>query len=165
MLLAAFALSGWARLDRRVAVARAVDGGAVIAVVIGGAYTAAHFRVGGLVEQLRERTAIRAEMTTLLHAPAVAAARECGAITVPNHKLLPEIRWALGLPENGVRARSDRTLDASAPGLALVVRPPYDKRPALYVYEVPADGTAIAAAPAGHTLLASSRRFEAWGRC
>ena len=44
-------------------------------------------------------------------------------------------------------------------------RPPYDKRPALDVYEVPADGTAIAAAPAGHTLAGVSRRFEAWGRC
>ena len=43
--------------------------------------------------------------------------------------------------------------------------PPYDERPALNVYEVPADGTAIAAAPAGHRRLATSRRFEAWGRC
>jgi hypothetical protein len=165
VLLAAFALSGWARLDRGSRWRAPWIAAAAAAVAIGGVYTATHFSLGGLVEQLRERTAIRTEMTRLLHEPAVAAARACGTITVPNHKLLPEIRWALALPEGAVRARSDRTLNASTPGLALVVRAPYDERPALNVYEVPADGTAIAAAPAGHTRLASTRRFEAWGRC
>ena len=46
-----------------------------------------------------------------------------------------------------------------------MVRPPWDETGTLNVYEVPADGTAIAAAPAGHALLAQTRRFEAWGRC
>jgi hypothetical protein len=165
VLLAALALSGWARLDRGSPGRVPWIAAAVASVVIGGAYTATHLRLGGLVEQLRERTEIRTEMTALLHQPAVAAARECGPVTVPNHKLLPEIRWALGLPEHGVRARSDRTLDASAPGVALTVRPPYEKRPAFSVFEIPADGTAITAAPAGYTRLASTRRFEAWGRC
>ena len=140
-------------------------GTAVFAVLAGGAYTATRLSASGLVRQLEERPEVRAELNGLLARPDVAAAARCGTITVPNHKLLPEIRWALDLPASGVRARSDRTLDATAPGLAIVVRPPWDETGTLNVYEVPADGTAIAAAPAGHALLAQTRRFEAWGRC
>jgi hypothetical protein len=165
VLLAALALSGWARLDRASPWRRPWIALAVAAVVLGGAYTAAHLRPAGLVEQLRERTAIRTELTALLNAPAVAAARHCGPVSVPNHKLLPEIRWALGVPERGVRARSDRTFDATEPGVAVTVRRKYELRPALNVAAVPADGMAIATAPAGYARLATSRRFEAWGRC
>jgi hypothetical protein len=165
LLLAAYALTGWAHLEPGSRLRRAWIATAVLAVLAGGGYTAARLSLGGMVDQLHERTQIRAELSTLLHDPATAAARGCGTITVPNHKLIPEVRWALGLPEGAVRARSDQTFDATGPGLALVVARTYEERPALNVHEVPADGTAIAAAPAGQRRLAASRRFEAWGRC
>ncbi|MDA0174119.1 hypothetical protein OJ998_33765 [Solirubrobacter taibaiensis] len=165
ILFAAFSLAGWARLPAGSRLRAVWMGTAVFAVLAGGGYTATRLSASGLVRQLEERPEVRAELNGLLARPDVAAAARCGTITVPNHKLLPEIRWALALPADGVRARSDRTLDASAPGLAIVVRPPWDETGTLNVYEVPADGTAIAAAPAGHALLARTRRFEAWGRC
>lgn len=164
VLFAAFALTGWDRLPRS-RVRTAWAGVALVSVLAGGAYTAARLSPSGLVEALRERPEVRAELHALLTRPDVAAAARCGPVTVPNHKLLPEIRWALDRPASGVRARSDRTLAPGTPGVALVVRPPYDESAALNVYEVPADGTAIAAAPAGHALLARTTRFEAWGRC
>lgn len=164
VLFAAFALTGWARLPA--GRLRSVWlGTALVAAVAGGAYTAAKLSPSGLVKALEERPIVRAELHALLARPDVAAAARCGTITVPNHKLLPEVRWALDLPASGVRARSDRTLGAAAPGLALVVRPPHDKSAALNVYEVPGDAAAIAVAPTGHALLARSERFEAWGRC
>jgi hypothetical protein len=165
VLLAAYALTGWAHLEPGSRLRRAWIATALVAVVAGGGYTVARLSLSGMVDALRERTEIRAELGALLHDPAAAAAQRCGPVTVPNHKLIPEVRWALGLPEGAVRARSDRTLDVSAPGLAVVVAPLYEERPALNVHEVPADGTAIAAAPAGQRRLAASRRFEAWGRC
>ena len=114
-------------------------GAAVFAVLAGGAYTATRLsasRPGA--RSCEERPQVRAELNGLLARPEVAAAARCGPITVPNHKLLPEVRWALDLPASGVRARSDRTLDAAAPGLAIVVRPPWDEYgPTLNVYEVP----------------------------
>jgi hypothetical protein len=165
ILFAAFALTGWTRLPAGSRMRGAWLGLAVFATLAGGAYTAMRLSPGGLVKALEERPQVREELHALLARPDVATAARCGTITVPNHKLLPEVRWALALPASGVRARSDRTLDVAGPGLALVVRPPHDESAALNVYEVPADGTAIAAAPVGYTRLASSTRFEAWGRC
>ncbi len=70
-----------------------------------------------MVDQLRERTEIRSRAggrcCTTRRSRATSA---CGPITVPNHKLLPEVRWALALPEHGVRARSDRHAGCPAPG-------------------------------------------------
>jgi hypothetical protein len=31
----------------------------------------------------------------------------CGPISVPNHKLIPDVRWMLDLPDGAVVARSD----------------------------------------------------------
>ena len=165
LAFAAYALAGWARLPRSSKARAPWLAAAVLAAVAGAGYTALRLSPSEMVDQLRERTELRTELATLLQQPAVANAAPCGPITVPNHKLLPEVRWALGLPESAVRARSDRTLQAGAPGVAITVRRLYEERPALNVYEVPADGRALNVAPAGHTRLAGSRRFEAWGRC
>jgi hypothetical protein len=165
LLLAAYALTAWTRLEPGSRARNAWIATAVLCVLAGGAYTASNFSTASMVVAMRERTEIRAELDTLLRDPGVVAVRRCGPITVPNHKLLPEIRWAHELPYGAVRARSDRALDSSAPGVALVIKRDFERRPALSVYEVPADGTAIAAAPAKHARLASTHRFEAWGRC
>jgi hypothetical protein len=84
---------------------------------------------------------------------------------VPNHKLIPEVRWLLNLPESAVRARSDRTLGPQRAGVALVIAKTIEERPALNVYEVPADGAGILAAPPSFHRLAGNRRFAAWGGC
>ena len=84
---------------------------------------------------------------------------------MPNHKLIPEVRWALDLPVGAVRARSDRSLAPQRGGVALVIATAIEERPALNVYEVPTDGTGILAAPPSFHRLAGNRRFAAWGGC
>ena len=44
------------------------------------------------------------------------AARRCGPVAVPTHKLVPNVRWALDVGHDGVVARND-------PGTALLGRP------------------------------------------
>jgi hypothetical protein len=46
-----------------------------------------------------------------------------------------------------------------------VIAKTIEERPALNVYEVPADGTGILAAPPSFHRLAGNRRFAAWGGC
>lgn len=164
LLFAAYALSGWARLPRGSAWRTRWIAAVLVAGMAGAGYTAARLSPSGMVDQLRERTQIRTELAVLLHDPAVRTAAACGPVTVPNHKLLPEVRWALDLPVSGVRARSDRTLRPGA-GVAITVAALYAERPALNVYEVPADGQRLNVAPAGHVKLAQTRHFAAWGRC
>jgi hypothetical protein len=164
-LLAAFALSGWTLLPRghrwRVRWAALAAG----ACLLGAAWTIAHLTLAGIRNDLHERRAVRADLRALLTDPAVRAARACGPITVPNHKLLPEVRWLLNLPESAVRARSDRTLGPQRAGVALVIATSIEERPALNVFEVPTDGTGILAAPPSFHRLAGNRRFAAWGGC
>jgi hypothetical protein len=164
-LLAAFALSGWTLLPaghrwrvRWAALAAA-------ACVLGAGWTIAHLTLAGIRNDLHERRAVRADLRAVLSDSAVRAARACGPITVPNHKLIPEVRWMLDLPESAVRARSDRTLGPQRSGVALVIARTIEERPALNVYEVPADGTGILAAPPSFHRLAANRRFAAWGGC
>jgi hypothetical protein len=164
-LLAAFAVAGWTLLPpgHRWRVRWAALAG--VACLLGAAWTFAHLSFAGIRNDLRERRAVRADLHAVLTAPAVAAARRCGPITVPNHKLIPEVRWALNLPEGAVRARSDRSLAPQRAGVALVIATAIEERPALNVYEVPTDGTGILAAPRGFKRLAANRRFAAWGGC
>ena len=165
LLFATYALAGWARLEKTSRARGPWLTAAILAVLIGAGYTATRLSPSDMVTQLHERTQIRSELAAVLHDPAVARTRACGPVTVPNHKLLPEVRWALALPEHGVRARSDDALLPGAPGVAITVQPLYEKRPALNVYEVPADGAGLNLAPVGYVKLAETRRFTAWGLC
>jgi hypothetical protein len=164
-LLAAFAVSGWTLLPKghRWRVRWAALAG--VACVLGAGWTFAHLTLNGIRNDLRERRAVRTDLHAVLSDPAVVAARRCGPITVPNHKLIPEVRWALDLPVGAVRARSDRSLAPQRAGVALVIATAIEDRPALNVYEVPTDGTGILAAPRSFHRLAGNRRFAAWGGC
>jgi hypothetical protein len=164
-LLAAFALTGWTLLPRghRWRVRWAALAG--VACLLGAAWTFAHLSFAGIRNDLHERRAVRADLRAVLTDPAVEQARACGPITVPNHKLLPEVRWLLDLPVGAVRARSDHSLAPQRSGVALVISQTIEDRPALNVYEVPSDGTGILAAPPSFHKLSGNRRFAAWGGC
>jgi hypothetical protein len=85
-LFAAFAIGGFGR-NRVWAL------GSAVVVVLGAAWTAAHFNVAHIRWELRSRQLIHADMVRLLHDPEVVAARRCGPLTVPNHKLVPDFRY------------------------------------------------------------------------
>lgn len=164
-VFAAFALTGWTTIPRgRVRTAWAIL--AVGALVAGAAYTVTHTNPAKIRVELRDRDRIRTNLRAVLTDPAVTAARRCGPLTVPNHKLVPETRWILDLPEGGVRARSDADLKPQRYGVAIIIDRRVERRPALNVFEVPRDrGLLLQLPPAGFRPVAGNRDFAAWARC
>jgi hypothetical protein len=164
IVLAAFALAGWTTLPKGAAGRRTWALAALAALLVGGAWTAAHLHPSDAVSQLRERKAQRAELTAVLTAPPTQRARRCGPVSVPNHKLIPQVRAILGLPSGGVIARTDRSQPAQTRGVAIVVERWFERRPAVNVWEITSDSLG-ANQPAGFYQLAASSRFTAWGSC
>jgi hypothetical protein len=164
-VFAAYAVAGWTALPRgtRGRTAWAVAG--VLVLVAGTAIVAARRSPAKVVAELRDREAIRADLRAVLEDPAVTAARRCGPISVPNHKLIPTVRWILDLPEGAVVARSDRSRPLAGNGVAVVIDRSIAYRPALTVEEVPREGNAIQPAPAGYRPVAANSRFAIWATC
>ena len=164
IVFAAYALAGWTTTtDTRHRTLWAIAAAAVL--LAGGAYTATRLNPDGVIAQLRERERTRKNLRTVLTAPAVTRARRCGPLTLPNHKLIPEVRAILDLPSDGVQARSDRSHPPQRTGVAIVVERRYERRPALNVWEVASDGLRSVMAPTGFRPLQGTRRFAALGRC
>jgi len=163
-VFAAYALGGWTTasgaLRTRWAVASAV------LLVGGAAYTLLNTSPTTVVAKLEQRERTRDQLRDLLSRRAFKRVAACGPITVPNHKLVPEIRWLLDLPERRVRARSDRTLDVQRSGAAIIIERRIERRPALDVGEVPRDGgRALQQPPPGFELLGGNRSFALYGAC
>lgn len=120
MLFGAVAVGGWTMLvDGR---ARRVWAGLALAgVVFAGVWTVLRVDLHRLTSELRFRGDSRAALARLLDEPQVRAAARCGPVTTPNHKLIPDVRWILDLPEDRVVARSDAARATGiASGLAIV---------------------------------------------
>ena len=165
VLFAAYALTGWTRLPRGSVVRRTWASGAIALLAFGAVYTVARLDTDRAVKQLRQREVMQRDLRAVLMSPAVAEARACGPLTVPNHKLIPTVRAILGLPSGGVVARSDRSRPPQTTGVAILIDRRIERRPALDVWEVPTDGLASVMAPAGFRPLTGNRRFAAWSAC
>jgi hypothetical protein len=106
MLLAAVALAGFTMLeDGRLRRAWAIV--SALAVIGGATWTALRVDLTRLDNELTFRGNSRESLGDLLDDPRVRAAVRCGPVTTPNHKLIPDVRWILDLPEDRVIARSD----------------------------------------------------------
>jgi hypothetical protein len=70
-------------------------------------FTATHWKPNAFVNDLAYRGQSHQQLVALLDEPAVKRELRCGKLSVPNHKLIPEVRWVLGLPARKVIARSD----------------------------------------------------------
>jgi len=80
---------------------------AAVIVALGGlAFSATHLHPGYIDRELRSRHDLRVELSRLVRSPAFTAARRCGPVTVPNHKLIPDTRWLLHAAADDVLARS-----------------------------------------------------------
>jgi hypothetical protein len=104
-LFAAFAVTGWTRL-RPGAARTGWAAAAAVAVVLGAAWTLARLDLGDLRWQLESRRQVHADLVALLDDPRVRAARRCGPVTVPNHKLVPDVRFILDAGGDAVLPRS-----------------------------------------------------------
>jgi Ni,Fe-hydrogenase I cytochrome b subunit len=107
IVFCALALAGWTMLAEETRARRAWAGAAAVLVLAGMVWTAVHVNLGRLDNELQFRGAAHAALHDVLQDPAVRAGLRCGPVNVPNHKLIPDVRWIAGLPDRAVLARSE----------------------------------------------------------
>jgi len=107
MIFAAVALGGWTMLREGALLRRLWALGALGIVIYGAVFTVTHVKFSTFDNELRLRGDSHRSLVALLDDPAVRAGRRCGPVSVPTHKLIPDVRWILGASEDEVVARSD----------------------------------------------------------
>ena len=168
LLFAAYALTGWELLERGTRVCRGWAIAAALVAVAGGAFVAATLNPVKVDAELRLREGVFANLDTLLDDPKVAAGRRCGPISLPNHKLVPFLRWRLDAGPADVVARSDlRAKARTRRGVAIVVRdiPGIRAHTAFGSRGAEGDGPEVVPAPPGFRLVAQTHALTAWARC
>jgi hypothetical protein len=107
MVFAAVALGGWSMLRNDSRVRTLWVAGALALAAYGVADAASTLDLNYATRELRFRRDSHNALTRLLSTDSVRRALRCGPVSVPNHKLIPEIRWITGRGPGGVLARSD----------------------------------------------------------
>ena len=109
-IFAAVALGGWTMLAPGSRSRRLWSAGAAVIAVAGLAYTAFH---PPSPTRFNDELTFRGDQGSSLHAlldrRAVRDGLRCGPVSVPTHKLIPDVRWVLDLGQGEVVARSDRS--------------------------------------------------------
>ncbi|MDQ3631963.1 MAG: hypothetical protein M3417_11985 [Actinomycetota bacterium] len=119
VLFAALALTGWTRLASG-AGRTAWAAVALVAVLAGGAWQVTRFDPAKVVEELRYRERVVAELDAALDTPAARDGRRCGPTSVPNHLLQPYVIWDLHTSPGAVVARTDTSRPSPRSGVALL---------------------------------------------
>jgi len=114
MVFAAVALAGWTMLRRDLWIRKVWAVAAGLIVIYGVAFTATRVNFHVFDAELKLRGTSHRSLADLVDQPAVQAARRCGPVTVPNHKLVPDTRWLLGADAEQVLARADPAAKARA---------------------------------------------------
>jgi hypothetical protein len=106
MIFAGVTLGGFNMLSNGIA-RKAWATASALLIVYGVVYTATHVNLSTFTNELIFRGDSHSSLKALLNNPKVRAARRCGPISTPNHKLIPDSRWILDASANEVIARSD----------------------------------------------------------
>ena len=126
-------------------------------------FTATRTHPGEAVEQLEVRASIRADLQDLVESAAFERAAACGPISIPNHKLVPELRWFLDLPHGVIRIRSQAPVHS---GAFITIAGRYEHHPSYNVHEVPTDhGDLLEAPPPQFGLAYANGSFALWASC
>ena len=163
MIFAAVFIAGWTMLDEAGRRRKVWSFFALALVVFGVAFTATRVNLTQLHNELRFRGDSHTALERILSAPAVQSALRCGPVYVPNHKLIPDIRWILDRDRSGVLARSSDTVPEPARGVVVLVH----DRVAIYkqAFVTDRDRTEDNLPPAGFTRVATSQYYAAYANC
>lgn len=107
MVFCAVAIAGWTMLREGTTLRKVWMVAAVLLVAYGVVFTATRVNLSRLDNELTFRGQAHASLHEVLTAPGVEAALDCGPVNVPNHKLVPDARWILDLPDDAVLTRSE----------------------------------------------------------
>jgi hypothetical protein len=169
LLFAAFAMAGFSRLPRGHRARRPWAVGSLLIVLAGVAYTVRTVDLSKVDRELVLRDAVRHELTRLLSAAPVRAARACGPISVPNHKLIADVRWIVDADVRAVVARSDPKDVARSRrgGVAIFVvgGTRFLKHPAYGPFDQTEDSPSIQVPTPGYARAEVGRYFSAYVRC
>jgi len=168
MIFAAVFIAGWTMLEPGSGWRRGWMSAAAAVVIIGIVFTATRVNLVQLRNELRFRGDSHDALERVLHDPAVTRALRCGPVYVPNHKLIPNVRWILDRPRSGVLARSNVRSEnnpARPPARGVVVlvhgRPALFKQALVTPEDLPADNLP----PAGYDRAAISQYYAAYVSC
>jgi hypothetical protein len=163
MIFAAVFIAGWTMLRERSAWRRVWATGAAALVVFGIVFTATRVNLEQLRNELRFRGDAHTALVQVLRDPAVVAGLRCGPVYVPNHKLIPDVRWILDRSRSGVLARSSDKVGEPGRGVVLLVH----DRVALFKQALvsDSDNPIDDLPPLGFTRVATSRYYGAYVHC
>jgi len=169
MLFAAFAMAGFTRLPRGHRAIRPWAAGSLLVVLAGLVYTALNFNPRYVDRELTLRDSVRRDLTAVLDSERVRAARSCGPISVPNHKLVADVRWLADLDAAGVVARTEskQTARHRRSGVQLIVigGTRFLKHPAYGPFDQTEDSALIQVPSPGFHRAEVGRFFSAYVRC
>jgi hypothetical protein len=114
VIFCAVALAGWTMLEPGGVVRRVWAAAAALLFLYGVASAASTLSVSKIQTELGFRVDSHTALAAILRNPQVQAGLRCGALSVPNHKLVPDARWILHRGADGVIARSQALAEASA---------------------------------------------------
>jgi Dolichyl-phosphate-mannose-protein mannosyltransferase len=163
MIFAAVALAGWTML-RPGRLRKGWMAAAAVLVIYGVAFTAARVNFSSFDHELTFRGASHASLERVLADPQVRRGMACGPISVPNHKLIPDVRWIAGGSVDDVLARSDPAAAGRLDrGVALMVT---DRTALLRQALVePGDDPLTSVPPPGFVRVATTKHYGAYVRC
>jgi hypothetical protein len=169
LLFAALAIAGFSCLPRGHRARRPWAAGSLLIVLAGVAYTVRTVDLSKVDRELVLRDAVRHDLTTVLSAAPVRAARACGPISVPNHKLIADVRWIVDSGERDVVARSDpKDVSRSRRGgvaIFVVGGTRFLEHPAYGPFDQTEDPASIQVPAPGFARAEVGRYFSAYVRC
>jgi hypothetical protein len=162
MVLCGVAVGGWTMLREGSRLRRAWAIGALALVLFGIVFTATRVSVARLDSELSFRGDAHNAFMALIDTPGFRRGLECGPVYTPNHKLVPDARWYLGLPEDRVIARSSTDV-VPEKGVVILVhgRQALFKQALVTEFDDPADSLP----PPGFRRVAVSEYYAAYVRC